>query len=322
MTTLEAPILLTFKPARFEWAVVAIATVGLTIGALIVALRLQALAPSADCLPLTWGGQIDAAAISQCPISGFLELRDEIADRIAAVLPWVTVLGGAVIGSQIVSRETEFRTAQFIWALEPTRRRWFLERVGLAMVGLIVLSGLAATTGGFLAAARFPGLDINTFIPTYGQFGVIVVVRAVTAFCIGLLVGAIVGRVVPAVLLSLLLAISLTVASPVVALRTAPTFIVDAGSPTASPSELTISSGWRDASGNIYTQEEARALSPNPNDPIAAQQWVSDNFEAVSIRISGDSLPMVALRESLALLGLSIVAIGLAYFIVGRRRVS
>lgn len=317
----SAPLILTFKPFRFEWGALVGATVLASAGALIVASLLASMTPPPACLPITWGGQIEADAFAACPIGAFLDLRDAAADRLAAILPWLSVIGGAVIGAQVVAREVEGRTTQFIWALEPTRRRWFAERVGTAMVGLAISAAIASICGAILAHARFPGLDIGSYIPIYGQFGLGVVFRATAAMSIAILLGALIGRIVPALLLSLLLAAVIAVFVPVAALRTAPGYVVDAGSPT-SPTELTIESGWADAQGRIISEEQARALAPTPGDPVTAQQWVAEHFRAVSIRIDGRSLQQVALSEALGLVALTALGIGLSYASVRIRRVS
>jgi ABC-2 family transporter protein len=319
--SLQAPAILTFKPTRLEWAVLATATVVLVVGAIVSSLRLQAMTPPQSCLPLLWGAQMSSEDLSRCPMGSLLDFRGEIADRIAAVLPWLMVLGAAVIGSQIVAREVEGRTTPFIWALEPTRRRWLTERWLLATGGLVALATACAAAAAVLASARFPGLDINRYIPLYGQFGPIIVVRVVAVLCLSLLVGTVLNRAVPAVLFSLVLAVVATILVPAIALQTAPTYIVDSGTSISPDQGMDIASGWVDSSGRIYSDAEARRLAPNPDDSIAAQQWVADNLRSVSLVVSADSIPAIERTEAIILCTTSILAVGCAYLLVRRKRI-
>lgn len=318
---MPAPLVLTFKTARFEWITFTIAAALAGLGAVAAALYLGSMAPPPACAPLTWGSEIAGGDLTRCPVGDFLDFRGAIGDRLAAVIPWLPVFGGAVIGSQLVSRDVEQRTNQLMWALDPTRRRWFVERVLVAASGLAAAAVFLAISAQSLASARFPGLDVGTLFATYGEFGIVVVVRGLAALCVGLMVGALLGRVVPSVLASIALSAAIVLLTPVLALKSVPTQIVDAGMTQSDPSIVVIDGGWMTPDGRILDQEAARALAPNPQDPVAAQEWVADNLRAVSIQVSGVSVPTAVLVETVALGAVGAAALLVAYIVVQRRRV-
>ncbi len=323
MKTLPAPVALTLKTARFEWAMFALLSMLGGTFALLAASHLRSISPSASCTPLAWGGPILAGDFNSCgEIREFLDFRGAIADRLGVVLQWVPVLFGAVIGSQIVSRDIEMRTSQLVWSLEPTRLRWFGERTALTLAAVVLVAILPAVTGSVLAAARLPGIDVMNSFASYGEFGPLVLVRTVAASAVGIAVGAFTGRILPSVLVSLVLAAGLVLLGPAAATQALPGQVVPAWQSARDPTALVRAGGWMGPAGEVLDQDTARALAPNPSDVVAAHQWVAANFQSVTIVLPGTDAPRAQAIEMAGLGFITLVSIASAYLVVRRRRVS
>ena len=78
--------------------------------------------------------------------------------------------------------------------------------------------------------------------------------------------------------------------------------------------------GWLTADGRFLTRDEARALSPYPDDDSATYEWLAARFTNVTRLVEGNQLVEVELREALVLTGVVLGGIGAAILVVQRRR--
>lgn len=323
MKTLPATVALALKTARFEWVTFALLSIVGSIAALVAADHLRSLSPSPSCVPLAWGGPILASDFSACgEMRQFLDFRGAIADRLAVVLPWVPAMFGAVIGSQMVSRDIEMRTSQLAWSLEPTRLRWFGERTAVAMGAVVLLAVLPAIAGWELATARLPGIDMTNSFVGYGEFGPLVLVRAAAATAVGIAVGSFTGRILPSVMLSLVLVAAIVLLGPSTATQGLSGQVLPSGESAPDPASLVVAGGWRSPAGDILDQDDARAEAPNPSDVAAAQRWVAENFQSISIVLPGTDAPRAQALEMAGLGVITLISIASAYVVVRSRRVS
>jgi len=116
------------------------------------------------------------------------------------------------------------------------------------------------------------------------------------------------------------MAVAIAVAGPIAARQALPLAAIPSGQ--AEPGSLAVSSGWRNQSGRILSQDDARSQAPEPRDVMSAQQWIAENFEPVTLVLRGTDAPKAEAFELAGLGSVSAVSIGLAYVVVRRLRVS
>lgn len=312
---------ITLKLYRFELLVTVVACLLAGAAATILGRQLASLAPSPDCIHLTSGGPIFGSDMARCPsLAGFSSING-IAGPVLAAFGVLPFFAGALVGSQLVAREVDHRTAQLAWSLATVRRRWLFDRVAPPLVILAITLTVAAVASAYLEAGRVPALQISSGFHDYGLWGPLLIFRGVAALGIGVLIGAVVGRVLPSLLLTgaicgvmfLALPVASTLAQPLVPL------VSDQTSATEYP--LSVSSGWKAADGRFLSQDEARALvPPDASGPGQAEGWLSAHFELVNLGIPGSRMPEVAGREAIALLLVGLAGVAIAALVLDRRR--
>lgn len=178
------------------------------------------------------------------------------------------VLIGLLLGSQIVARELEHRTALIAWGVSGDRSRWLRQRMlpmlalaigGLAILGLLETRLLATAYPG----SRLPRLDeLGSQGPTY-------VARGLLAFGVALLIGALLGRGLPTFLISGSIVLILVIfGAPFLYLS-----IARAGAvwqATDQPSGIDtmlfeFSERYRDSSGRRLSQTEIDVIMAEPD---------------------------------------------------------
>jgi hypothetical protein len=131
-----------------------------------------------------------------------LQVLEQAATFVKVGILGTPILLGLFLGTPLVAREVESRTAPLAWTLSRSRRRWLLQRTTPAL-GAVVVACLAGGIAGDVlvhAAPRVEGYD-----PGFSDWwarGPQVAVRGVAVGAIGLAVGAFIGRQLPALLLA------------------------------------------------------------------------------------------------------------------------
>jgi hypothetical protein len=195
-----------WKQYRFELVSVTVGVVALTAALLVVTWQLDEVRLSPACVEEWWRGSGDDVSQCRAAINAWSARRQDWMFWLLQAAPYVA---GILLGSVVVSREIEHRTAQLGWSLRGSRGRWLLDR--LIPVGLVlglVLMALAAVAV-FHEAARMPGIDPRLSFNEYGTSGPPLVARGVAVFAGAVLLGSIVGRQLPALILSGVLALAI-----------------------------------------------------------------------------------------------------------------
>jgi hypothetical protein len=199
-------ILLTYKQHRFEVVATLVLCVGVTVAAIIEALRLNAVHLPAGCDPYSslYGGP-DAQISVACRTASnqWLAIRNgwemNFIRPLPQVLPFVV---GIMLGAPLVAREIETGTAPLSWALAGSRRRWLAARmiaIVLLIVPLLLALGLAADS---LEGATVHGLNPWANFIDYMNRGVPIVFWGLAAFAGTVALGTLVGRTMPAIVLA------------------------------------------------------------------------------------------------------------------------
>lgn len=310
---------LAWKQYRFELSSAIAAALLLAAIAAIAALILSGNRPAIEHLDsCTAADSLDLRACSDVAL--WLQFRDTELARLLGAMPFVL---GVLLGSILVSREIEHRSAQLGWSLNGSRARWLAERAVPAIIVAVVLLGLLAMSGEALEAASRPEVESRLSLHEYGARGLPLVARGAAVFAVALLAGAITGRQLPALIVS-------GVAAVVLAYGLSWSFPYGAQWHWVSDAQLLASgdhvayerdwSGFRAVEGEILTYDQALAHAPNQQDTGAADDWVYEHYEAVTLVLSGDQLGDIELRESLVLVGIGILSVASTLMVVDRRR--
>jgi hypothetical protein len=303
-----------------ELIAIACATVGLAVVGTIVTQALLAATPSASCLPLLYSN-VTSSQVAGC--AGVLEILSlkEVATPILLALSLLPATAGALVGSQLVGREIEQRTAVLGWSIDPSRRRWLAERAisALAIAGIVgVVAAIASTR---LATAAFPGVDLWQAFLGFGFWGPPLVLRGIAAVAVGLLAGAVLGRMVPALLVSLALSAALLIGIDLVAPGLMPTRTIDdAGGRDRDMTALYVDSTLRAADGRTLTFAEARLSAPSGLDEGAMSDWIYTHYVPLAVVIPGDEAPLARLASAIAMLGITALALVATAAVVSKRR--
>jgi hypothetical protein len=223
MTMLRATWL-TWQLHRFEVLVATILMLAVTISAGIVAMHLRNLTIPAGCWD--WPGGAYGSEMCQRSVNAFFDILGNEGGHVRLGLVAVPSVVGLVLGTTLVGRELELRTASFAWSLEGGRLRWLRHR-SAPMVLLVVLGlGAMAWTGSsFESAARVPGSTDR--IGDLAMRGLPLLSRGLAALGIALLAGAVLGRTLPALLVaSVSVGVLWYVGSGIVPRQVAPPFAI------------------------------------------------------------------------------------------------
>jgi hypothetical protein len=238
---------------------------------------------------------------------------------------------GLILGIPIVAREVDHSTASLAWTMSRSRVRWLLPRVAFVALVVIGLLGILAVVSDVLAQTILPQLNLAADFTWYGRRGGLLVTRGLLALGIGLTVGAILGRQLPALLVAIFATVLLFTAVSLGMDRWNETDAIEQPyGVQPSPGALHLQErlklddgtvlGWQEMTerystisigqdGTLYTEFDDQGL--NPSNPVG---------RVVSLTLPGELYPTVVLRESALLAMLALLAAGLAFVVVTRRR--
>lgn len=311
---------LLWKQYRFELASVALAIGALTVAAGWITLRLDEIRPLPECLDHWMEGGGNGPGCED--VRPWLRRLEEEAGQITGALAFIPMIGGILLGSVLVSREIEHRTAQLSWSLSASRRRWLAERVLPVAALLAVLLGALAVAAELLQGARDPSVDPRATLDSYGLRGLPMVARGLAVLSGGVLLGALFGRQLPALILTAALSLAGAWAILGAFPYGAPTEWIAAdaeGTMMEIPDEdRAIDFGFRSEDGTILGWDEAYASAPpGISDP---DQWIYRNLTPIQEILRAEQLLEIELRESAILLtGAGLALLG-TFMVVDRRR--
>ena len=225
-----------------------------------------------------------------------------------------------VLGVPILTREIEHKTAMIAWPLAGSRLKWLAWRVLPVLVVALVLIGVMAFAAEQLAQAYFPHNDIG--FDRHGSRGIALVTRAALMLVVAALLGAVIGRLLPALLIGIALAVGISTAMDVALPHWASsTELTGAESDIYGPGPLRTGAQYRLADGRLISAQEGEILvqelyeqngGEEPDPELLPQQ--------VMYGIASERYGEVLLRESAAVLGVTVLAGALAVVVVQRRR--
>lgn len=296
---------------RFELVVVVGVLVLASALAVLAAAHISGLAPPALCFE----PYVDMPPAG-CEAAGaaFYEAQS-LASPLVVILAIGPAFAGALLGVPIVAREVERGTARLAWSLAPSRTRWFVGRMVVSFVVLLVVACLAGVASDRLHGAFRPDVDLANAFDSYGLRGVMVAARAILVFSVAVAVGAWLGRVLPALLVGAGLATALLVGGTMAQQAIMATETVATDPTVVAAGDLWIDQRFRLPDGTLVGWAYFEGSEEQLYD-----EFGNSRYPEVAMIIPGARYRFVETREAIALLGASAVALGVAALLVTRRR--
>ena len=299
------------KQFRFELLASGIAVLAVFIVTLIIHAHVTSILPTKACIDGWNGSEADAAALGCHNMTEYFSRVEHEAGQLTGAFILLPPLLGAILGSILVSREIEQRTAQFAWSLGSNRLRWLVERVLPVGAYFLVLLVLLAVAADLLVSARVPYIDTRAAFADYGQRGIPLVGRGMAGFALALLIGSVVGRQLPALILATLVPIGLLYAS-------------GALFPYGVPFETVVQEASPSGFGSIYyTDYVAKQVFIDKDGTVTdmpAPGTADQDIKTALIEIPGRRLIDVEAREGAILTGVAALGFAATAVVVRRRR--
>ena len=293
-----------WRMSRIELLVALLVSAGLGVVMIALGSQLRSLTPSAGpCLEQLRTG-LDLGA--DCPAAWqFTLLSIGSVGSVIGLMGYVPWMLGGLVGSQVVAREIERRTAGLSWWLSGRRVRWLVARSWLPAV-VIGIGALAMGVGATqLVAARYPWLDVWHNLRDLGLWGPAPVLASLCGFAAGLAVGSIVGRQI--------LSLVLTGATCAVLIN-----VVGLAAPYGTPQTVVSSKAWQSDGAWAWWQglqaPDGRLVS------FEDAEGTIGRYRSVNIGVTGDRTPEVVGRQAVFMLALTAAALAVAGVAVDRRR--
>jgi hypothetical protein len=315
---------LALRLQRFEvWAsVIAVAAVSIT--ALIVRMRLESVAAPVPCLTpwLFPDVAIDAATCDPLAMA-FLAIKNDEAALVLNAISIVPLVVGVMLGVGLVGREIEGGTAPTVWALAGSRRRWLLGRLIPVLGVLLVLLAVAGVASELLATATRPWLEGRPSFEDAAPHGSALIARGLAAFGVALAVGSWSGRSLPTAIISALLALFLWAGG----------FALLGAWTEAAAHDISVPSWFNGEydggkfTGFFYVLPNGERIDPRFTDVsslapagVDAEEWLETTVRKVAVGVVSQDYPGWLITSLAVFGGLGVLAIGLTFVIVERRR--
>lgn len=300
---------LTYRINRFEIQAIVAATALSAIVSAIVVTWLQR-SGYVDCINVYDTPPV--ACLQMMTVGSWMTKIASISMNLVSVFPF---LAGILLGGPLIARELDRGTARLAWSLGPSRMRWFVQRVVPILLLVAGVSFAIGVVGERLVALFAPGVDLaNSFVASRER-GILIMTGALLAASIGVAIGAIVGRTMPTLILALVLAGAGGLAIHGVNQNLLTGEAVPL--PDSSGNDLQFDSRFRLPDGRLVTYDELSIIDPSIN---SIDGFGPDKYPYVALGIPGSRFREVEGREAIAQLLIAAAFLGLAAFVVTRRR--
>lgn len=233
----------------------------------------------------------------------------------------VPLLVALVFGIALVGRELEQQTTNFAWSIAPSRAAWLGDRLVPILLLLIAIGLAGGGLGDLLMGLRQRGVDPWQNFEGLGLRGPTIAAAGVLVFGLAAVVGSVVGRQLPALLIG-----GALIGFGVYGANTLSDAWVQGDAVVGTYDQVAIGDKVLDQlvrtpEGEFISWEEAYRRYGSEVETINFDGTVSANGFTVATRyVPGERYPAAVARLS-GLLGLGgLVAIGLTFVVVNRRR--
>lgn len=312
-------IALVAKQHRLELVLAATLSLIGGIAALVVTARLGAVALPGECVRGWTGSTPDAACLPY--MESFGRIYFEEGGKVLAAMAVLPIALGLLAGVPIVGRELESGTAQFAWAIAPSRSVWLLRQVFVVGLIVAVVVGFSAAAAELLEGTRRVSMLAPPF-ENLGQHGPIALARALGAMAVGLLVGATTGRTLPAFIIGAVIMLGCVAIAgntrDLWASSQTPTILDQAGSDDFDGQVVGL--GWMDDAGGLVAYEDGMALVPASHVGDGEDWLIGNGYRQVQLGITRETARTWESIEFVGWIGAGFVLLGASNFVVSRRR--
>ena len=299
---------LTYRINRFEIRAILAATI-LSVVVTAAILSWMTASGYASCV----GFYTDTPSIACLNLMGIGSWAAKIESMSMNLVPLFPFLAGLLLGGPVVARELDRGTARLAWSLGPSRMRWFAQRV-LPMVAVTIVACFAVGVVGERIVALFaPDADLANSFVQFHQRGVLIATNGFLIATVAIAIGAVLGRTMPTLVLALLLGGASLVAIAEVDHK----LLINESIPLPenSNNDLQIDSRFQLPDGRLVTWDELTVI-----DPEAMTSELGPQYPWVSLGIPGSRYREIEAREAAVEIVAGLAFLGLAAFVVGRRR--
>ena len=306
--------LVPLKLHRVEIAVGVMLILALTSWATYSVLSAAALGVSADCFKLLGTTSPEAWGRCRDPLYAWADAHIGGSDTFRQAIEFIPFAASTLVGVPIVAQELEARTASMSWSLHPSRIRWLFYQI----IPIALVVGIAAVALGMAAAAHEHDWDAwgggRRDVVHIGHYGPGLVARMFGAFGLAVALGALVGRQLPAFLLGV--ALMLGSVNVLTVVRDA--WFESHEAVVLNGPGVSTDYAWRTPSGAVISKDGAAALVPPGVD---GESWLYEQgYSDVGLGITIETAFGWAPYEAAAYVGLGAASIGVAAWLVNRRR--
>ena len=233
-------------------------------------------------------------------------------------------MAALLLGIALIGKEIDQRTTVFAWSMSPSRVRWLSTRLVPAIVATAVVSLIGGGLADVLQGLRDHSVDAARSFEGFGMRGVPMVGVGLVVLSVGLLVGAVIGRILPALLVS-----GAVAAGALVGIASLNDVLLR-GDATIVPASASLSGARildtfiQTPEGEVIAYDEAyrrygdKVYELSFGDPASPPS--PSGLSIVVLLIPADGYPWAANRLALLQGAAGILAIGLTYVVVARRR--
>jgi hypothetical protein len=238
---------------------------------------------------------------------------------------WMPLVLGLFLGVPVVAREIEGQTAPIAWALDPSRRRWLVQRAAPVLVVAAVAGVLIGIGGEALSKAdAFGEHSFGAGFTDYGSRLGQVPVRAVAVFVVGVGIGTVVPRQLPALLLAggmviVLFVLLLTLGMSAWMQASAEPIAYDRGLEAGS---RLFDQAFQDNKTGALIGTGTFDATPPPENVPPPEENAPPGMTRVWLGIPGDQYGLWVARESAVVLGGALLLAVGTFVLVQRRRPS
>jgi hypothetical protein len=313
-------IWLVAKQHRLELALAAFLSVVAGLAAVYVTLRFAGVAVPGPCIG-AWNRGGPGTEDCLPYLEAFGRIYFEEGGKVLAAMAIVPVVAGLLGGVPIVGRELEAGTAQFAWAIAPSRLGWLRRQLLVVGFLLALTVGFSAIASEMLELTRRISMPAPPF-DNVGLHGAIAFVRMLTALMVGLFIGTLIGRTLPAFIIGALLMMGLLLVAGSARgawAASQPSVVVERSGGSDFDGQV-VGLGWIDPAGRLISYAEGLAKAP-PSTEDDRDTWLMEHgYEQVQLGITSATASVWVPIEAAAWVGAGLVLMVCSGWLVSRKR--
>jgi hypothetical protein len=300
---------LTLRLARFELLAFGAILIGLIVALAIAMPWLDTMRPPAACFEQT--DQLLPGCGSE--LNSWYSVKAATTGLLGGLLVAVSFAAGLFLGAPLIARELERGTTRLVWALGPSRWRWYATRLLPILFLVFAMTYAAGVSLDRLAAWSTPEVDVSKAFADFGSRGLLIAARSTFIFGVGVAVGSVLGRSLPAVIVTAVICVVGLTGGEQVHQRMLRGEAVAIPEERATPGDLYVDQRFRLPDGSLVGYEYFNGAEPFDDEGMP-------KYPIVALVVPGERYRFAETREALVLGGGALAGMLVAGVVVGRRR--